>query len=122
MHTQKDLDSIDIEHDQDGQLAQAAAQEIARYYFPPWALIKNVDSDRALTVITYEVIADRAYLQPIARMLLANCSDRQLSVYLNAPSEKSFSSERTWGGGTRCTRRKHSRPAKAGVPSSISGA
>jgi hypothetical protein len=73
--TQKDLDSIDIEHD---------------------------NSDRALTVITYEVIADRAYLQPIARMLLANCSDRlsrQLSVYLNAPSEKSFSSERTRGGG-----------------------
>jgi hypothetical protein len=60
---------------------------------------ENLNFDQVLAITTYEVIADRAYLQPLARMLFElNCSERlfrQLSMSLNPPGEQSVSSETT---------------------------
>jgi hypothetical protein len=76
---EKDLDSIDVEHEFNGAILKKTAQKVARYYIPEFATIVPLDADRGMIVIKYEETANIAYIQPASQIFYElNCSERMM--------------------------------------------
>lgn len=81
-----DMDKIDVAKDFNGKIMEDAAQKVAHSYMPPIATVQDIDFNKSIAITTYEVIANKGYVQPQAKILYElDCSRlmlRELSLYI----------------------------------------
>ena len=83
-----DITAIDPQHAFGGKIIHDTAKKFIDHYIPPFALVEDIDSDKAMTIMMYEEIADIGNIQPSSRLFYElNCSQqmaRELSMqFLN---------------------------------------
>ncbi len=90
---QEALDRIDSE-----KTSEAAAQKIAKYYVPPYAIVEDIDIDQLLGVVVYEAKANIAYVQSKTSIFYElNCSERmQRELSVNLATGYSSHTARGW--------------------------
>ena len=91
---QKDVESVDIKKDYNGQIVTNATRKFLETYIPPLAKVESLDSDVAMNIIAAEQTADIAAIEPVSRILYqVNCSGkmmRELSIYVKSGGKVGF--------------------------------
>lgn len=88
---EKDMHNFDYHSDLGKKIIKAAAQKILDYYIPPYAVIDDVRTNTAQSIVGDEQLANLGYIQPVSRIFYEfNCPEkmvRELSISMLSGSE-----------------------------------